>query len=68
MLLQQAIKENADKQQTLYSLLSWRNWDHYPNNRRTKQTIFLSPEYVEFIYTAVTENEDEHNYFIKSEF
>lgn len=68
MLLQQAIKENVNKKQTLYSLLRWRNLDHCPNNRRTKQTIFLSPEYLEFIYTAVTEKQDEHNYFIKSEF
>lgn len=68
MLLQQAIKDNADKQQTLYSLLSWRNWDHCPNNRRNKQTIFLGPEYLEFICTAVREKVDEHNYLIKSEF
>lgn len=68
MLLQHAIKDNIDKQQTLYGLLSWRNLDHCPNNRRTKQTIFLGPEYLEFIYTAVREKEDEHNYLIKSEF
>lgn len=40
-----------------YSLLSWRNWDHCPNNRRTKQTTFPGPEYLEFIYTAVREKE-----------
>lgn len=68
MLLQHAIKDNTDKQQTLYSLLSWRNLDHCPNNRRIKQTIFLGPEYLEFIYTAVREKEDEHYYLIKSEF
>lgn len=68
MLLQQAIKDNVDKQQTLYSLIRWRNWDHCHNNRRTKPTTFLGPEYLEFIYIANREIEEEQGYLIKSEF
>ena len=68
MLLQQAIKDNVDKQQTLYSLIRWRNWDDCHNNRRTKQTTFRGPEYLEFIYIAIREKEEEQGYLIKSEF
>lgn len=67
MLLQQAIKDDVDKQHTLYSLIRWRNWDHCHNNRRTKQTTFLGPEYLELIYIAIREKE-ELSYLIKSEF